>query len=127
METPALPTHIKKVAACAHFVRSGARGTEAAPATPDRYTPSPQRSEETSERKGNDNRSEPFGETGLIKSSVGDLKHHRNDFRLGGLDFKTVQEKEHVHGHKTNSLVPVQERVVFDEAEAITGSEGAEV
>jgi len=36
-KTTALPPHNKKIAAFAHFVRSGERGTEAAPATSERY------------------------------------------------------------------------------------------
>ena len=55
------------------------------------------------------------------------MKHYSDDFRLGGLDLKSVHEKDHVHGHKTNPFVPVLEWVVLHEAEALTSSQGAEV
>lgn len=84
-------------------------------------------SAEASEFERNDNGLKPLDQTGLIKGPVSDLQHDSDDLRFRCLDLKSVDEQEHVHGHKPDSLVSVQERVVLDETEAVAGGEGVEV
>ena len=116
-----------EVAVFVSRARSGERGTEAALATSERQAPSVPGSDEASEFERNDNGSKPLDQAGLIKGPVCDLEHDGDDLRLRCLDLKTVDEQKHVHGHKTDSLVSVEERVVLDEAEAVASGEGVEV
>jgi hypothetical protein len=83
--------------------------------------------ERESESERNDDGPEPFDKTRFIESSARDLKHDRDDLRLGGLDLEAVHEKEHVHGHEADAFVPIQEGVVFYEAETVACGKGGQV
>jgi hypothetical protein len=65
--------------------------------------------ERTLEREGYDYGPEPLSKTRFVEGPAGDLEHDRDDLRLGSLNLEAIHEKEHVHGHKADAFVPVQE------------------